>query len=246
MLNLLAPNDLGGGGLAVHLPDDRPVRLPVAAEVLARVAAGASVITEPVPQPAADAIPTPTPVPIADLADDPLRDPVVAAPAGSADARPFRKGDLVVYPAHGIGTVDQVRVEEIAGQKLNWIKISFAENRMCLRVPVRKAQDIGLRRPVSRHAFAEVLTIIRGRPHANRLVWTKRALEYQGKINSGCVKALAEVVRDLRPALDGSESSFSRRNLYESAVDRLAGEFAAVFRTDKAAAVGRLTATSAG
>jgi CarD family transcriptional regulator len=91
-----------------------------------------------------------------------------------------------------------------------------------------------------------VLTIIRGRPHANRLVWTKRALEYQGKINSGCVKALAEVVRDLRPALDGSESSFSRRNLYESAVDRLAGEFAAVFRTDKAAAVGRLTAPSGG
>ena len=242
MLNLLAPNDLGGGGLAVHLPDDRPVRLPVAAEVLARAAAGATVITEPVPQPAADAIPTPPPVPSADLAGDALRDPAVAAAGTSADVRPFRKGDLVVYPAHGIGTVDQVRVEEIAGQKLNWIKISFAENRMCLRVPVRKAQDIGLRRPVSRHAFAEVLTIIRGRPHANRLVWTKRALEYQGKINSGCVKALAEVVRDLRPALDGSESSFSRRNLFESAIDRLAAEFAAVFRTDKAAAVDRLMA----
>ena len=246
MLNLLAPDDLGGGGLAVHLPDDRPVRLPVAPEVLARAAAGASVITEPAPQPAADAIPAPTPVPIADLAGDPASDHLVAAAGTSAEVRPFRKGDLVVYPAHGIGTVDQVRVEEIAGQKLNWIKISFAENRMCLRVPVRKAQDIGLRRPVSRHAFAEVLTIIRGRPHANRLVWTKRALEYQGKINSGCVKALAEVVRDLRPSLDGSESSFSRRNLYESAVDRLAGEFAAVFRTDKAAAVGRLTAPSAG
>ena len=182
------------------------------------------------------------PVPSADLAGDALRDPAVAAAGTSADVRPFRKGDLVVYPAHGIGTVDQVRVEEIAGQKLNWIKISFAENRMCLRVPVRKAQDIGLRRPVSRQAFTEVLAIIRGRPHANRIVWTKRALEYQGKINSGSVKALAEVVRDLRPALDGSESSFSRRNLFESAIDRLAAEFAAVFRTDKAAAVDRLMA----
>jgi CarD family transcriptional regulator, regulator of rRNA transcription len=172
--------------------------------------------------------------------------PVIAEAAapGAApdDARPFRKGDLVVYPTHGIGVVDHIRVEEIGGQKLNWIKISFTENRMSLRIPVRKAKDIGLRRPVSRQAFTEVLAIIRGRPHANRIVWTKRALEYQGKINSGSVKALAEVVRDLRPALDGSESSFSRRNLFESAIDRLAAEFAAVFRTDKAAALDRLMA----
>jgi CarD family transcriptional regulator len=259
----LVPNDFADVRLAVHLPDERPVRLVATTEVLAHVPAatvGANVIAEPdpdpipIPDPAPEGVPDPAPVPIADpvpvpttdLACVPARGPIVTAAAASADTRPFRKGDRVVYPAHGIGTVDQVRVEEIAGQKLNWIKISFAENRMCLRVPVRKAQDIGLRRPVSRHAFAEVLTIIRGRPHANRLVWTKRALEYQGKINSGCVKALAEVVRDLRPALDGSESSFSRRNLYESAVDRLACEFAAVFRTDKAAAVGRLTAPSSG
>jgi CarD family transcriptional regulator len=265
VLTLVALNDLADRRLAVHLPDERPARLLSTAEVLARVAVptvGAKVISEPapdpapvpLPDPAPDPSPDPAPVPIADPSPVPTTDaagthargPVAAAAPAPDEARPFRKGDLVVYPAHGIGTVDQVRVEEIAGQKLNWIKISFAENRMCLRVPVRKAQDIGLRRPVSRHAFAEVLTIIRGRPHANRLVWTKRALEYQGKINSGSVKALAEVVRDLRPALDGSESSFSRRNLYESAVDRLAGEFAAVFRTDKAAAVGRLMAPPTG
>jgi CarD family transcriptional regulator len=265
VLTLVAPNESADIRLAVHLPGKQPVRVLATAEVLAHATNatdGANAIVEPdpdptptpIPGPAPESVPDPGPVPIADpapvpttdLAGAPARGSMVAAAAGSADTRPFRKGDLVVYPAHGIGTVDQVRVEEIAGQKLNWIKISFAENRMCLRVPVRKAQDIGLRRPVSRHAFTEVLTIIRGRPHANRLVWTKRALEYQGKINSGCVKALAEVVRDLRPALDGSESSFSRRNLYESAVDRLAGEFAAVFRTDKAAAVGRLTAPSGG
>ena len=162
-------------------------------------------------------------------------------PGGAAQGvRPFRKGELVVYPAHGIGTVDHVRVEEIGGHKLNWIKISFAENRMSLRIPVRKAMDIGLRRPVTRQAFAEVQTIIRGRPHASRLVWTKRALEYQAKINSGSVKALAEVVRDLRPSLDGGESSFSRRSLFELAIDRLATEFAAVFRIEKAAAISRL------
>jgi CarD family transcriptional regulator len=169
-----------------------------------------------------------------------------AAPPGAAgvttplDVRAFRKGDLVVYPTHGIGTVDQVRVEEIAGHKLNLIKITFAENRMSLRIPVGKARETGLRRPVSRQAFADVLTILKGRPHANRIVWTKRALEYQAKINSGSVKALAEVVRDLRPSLDGSESSFSRRNLFEIAIERLATEFAAVFKLDKAAAIDRL------
>ena len=178
------------------------------------------------------------PTSIANASPDATVMPGVAAQG----ARPFRKGELVVYPAHGIGTVDHVRVEEIGGHKLNWIKISFAENRMSLRIPVRKAMEIGLRRPVTRQAFAEVLTIIRGRPHASRLVWTKRALEYQGKINSGSVKALAEVVRDLRPSLDGGESSFSRRSLFELAIDRLATEFAAVFRTDKAAAIGRLMA----
>ncbi len=175
----------------------------------------------------------------ADVAQ-PVGDAALVPGAAAQGVRPFRKGELVVYPAHGIGTVDHVRVEEIGGHKLNWIKISFAENRMSLRVPVRKAMEIGLRRPVTRQAFAEVLTIIRGRPHTSRLVWTKRALEYQAKINSGSVKALAEVVRDLRPSLDGGESSFSRRSLFESAVDRLATEFAAVFRIDKAAAIARL------
>jgi len=217
MFPLVAPNNTDPGRLSMRRPDGSPVRLLATAEVFERVTAGTA---------------------IAETAADAIVVPAVT----SQDVRPFRKGDLVVYPAHGIGTVDQVRVEEIGGHKMNWIKISFAENRMSLRIPARKAKDIGLRRPVTRQAFAEVLTIIRGRPHANRLVWTKRALEYQGKINSGCVKALAEVVRDLRPSLDGSESSFSRRSLFESAIDRLAGEFAAVFRTDKAAAVGRLMA----
>lgn len=231
--------------MATCLSDDRPASVPATGGVVPAATAamvGAKVMIIPVPDLAA----APMAAPRANMPGGTARAPINPDSATPGEMRAFRKGDLVVYPAHGIGTVDQVRVEEIGGQKLNWIKISFAENRMCLRVPARKAQDIGLRRPVSRQAFAEVLTIIRGRPHPNRLVWTKRALEYQGKINSGCVKALAEVVRDLRPSLDGSELSFSRRNLFESAVDRLAGEFAAVFRTDKAAAVGRLMAPPAG
>jgi CarD family transcriptional regulator len=253
-------NEDGAGRMVTHVPDDGPVGRLATAEVIACVvgagagAEGGGAEGAGAEGAGVDAALGAASDDAAGAVGDPDADPRAAASAAltssgvselaspGGEVRPFRKGDLVVYPAHGIGTVDQVRVEEIGGQKLNWIKISFAENRMSLRVPVRKAKDIGLRRPVSRQAFAEVLAILRGRPHASRLVWTKRALEYQGKINSGCVKALAEVVRDLRPSLDGSESSFSRRNLFESAVDRLAAEFAVVFRTDKAAAMGRLMA----
>jgi len=264
MSPFVAPRDFGHGRVAVHDPNGRAMDMlatdealermtaetaiaPVAAiaSMAATAAATASAATTAIVATTAitatTAIAATTAIPaVRNVSADAAVMPAMA----SQDGRPYRKGDLVVYPAHGIGTVDQVRVEEIGGYKLNWIKISFAENRMCLRIPVRKAKDIGLRRPVTRQAFAEVMTIIRGRPHASRLVWTKRALEYQGKINSGDVKALAEVIRDLRPSMDGSESSFSRRNLFESAIDRLAAEFAAVFRTDKAAAVGRLMSAS--
>ena len=154
--------------------------------------------------------------------------------------RPFRKGELVVYPAHGIGTVDHVRVEEIGGHKLNWIKISFAENRMSLRIPVRKAMDIGLRRPVTRQAFAEVQTIIRGRPHASRLVWTRTRTGIQAKNQPRECQGAGGSRAGLRPSLDGGKLSFSRRSLFELAIDRLATEFAAVFRIEKAAAISRL------
>ena len=242
MHQLVDPKDSGHGRVAVHGPNGRAMELLATDEALERMTAAPAIATATTPAAAATIAATTT-APATAIADRSPR-AAVAPPARAPDARPFRKGDLVVYPTHGIGTVDHVRVEEVAGEKLNWIKISFAENRMSLRIPVRKARDVGLRRPVTRQAFAKVLTIIRGRPHASRLVWTKRVLEYQGKINSGCVQALAEVVRDLRPSMDGSETSFSRRNLFEFAVDRLAAEFAAVFRTDKAAAVGRLMAAS--
>jgi CarD family transcriptional regulator len=241
MFPLVSPQkDVGHGRLAQHGPNGRAMNLLATNEVLERMTAATAVSTAPAT--AAPAIAAAIAIAAAPAIARVSADATIVPAVTSQDVRPFRKGDLVVYPAHGIGMVDQVRVEEIGGQKLNWIKISFAENRMSLRIPVRKAKDIGLRRPVTRQAFVEVLTIIRGRPHASRLVWTKRSLEYQGKINSGSVKALAEVVRDLRPSLDGSESSFSRRSLFESAIDRLATEFAAVFRMDKAAAIDRLMA----
>lgn len=153
------------------------------------------------------------------------------------DADPFRKGDAVVYPAHGVGRIDRVGFEEIAGHRLNLIHISFDENQMTLRVPVAQARSAGLRKLASRQQLADALITLGGRPRASRLMWAKRAQEYLAKINSGEIGALAEVVRDLQTAADGSGSSFSQRNLFELALDRLASEFAAVGRTAKAEAV---------
>ena len=164
-----------------------------------------------------------------------------AAQAKPQDADPFRKGDFVVYPAHGVGKVDRVGSEVIAGHRLNLIHISFAENRMTLRVPVAQARAAGLRKLASPDALTDVLTILRGHPRVSRLMWAKRAQEYLAKINSGDLKALAEVVRDLRSSGDGAGSSFSQRNLFELALDRLAAEFAAVAGTDRAGAIERLS-----
>jgi len=133
-----------------------------------------------------------------------------------------------------------VGFEEIAGHRLNLIHISFDENQMTLRVPVAQARAAGLRKLASRKQLAEALTRVRGRPRASRLMWAKRAQEYLTKINSGDLASLAEVVRDLQSAGDGSGSSFSQRNLFELALDRLAAEFAAVNQTAKVDAVAQL------
>jgi CarD family transcriptional regulator len=112
---------------------------------------------------------------------------------------------------------------------------------MTLRVPVAQARNTGLRKLATPEAMAEVMRILSGRPRASRLMWAKRAQEFLAKINSGDLKMLAEVVRDLHTSAGGSGPSFSQRNLFELAVDRLAGELAGVSQTDKAEAVGKLT-----
>jgi CarD family transcriptional regulator len=163
-----------------------------------------------------------------------------AAQIKPEDANPFRRGDVVVYPTHGVGRVDRVGFEEIAGHRLNLIHISFEDNRMTLRVPVAQARATGLRRLASRQALAAALATMKGRPRVSRLMWAKRSQEYLAKINTGNPGALAEVVRDLQSAGDGSNSSFSQRNLFELALERLAAEFAAVDRIAKLDAIDML------
>ena len=172
------------------------------------------------------------------MVDAAFRDAATGAMPPAKDR--FRKGDFVVYPSHGVGRVDQVGVVDVAGHRLNVVQISFAENAMVLRIPVVKAAGAGLRKLAGPDVLALAMTTLQGRPRASRLMWAKRAQEYQAKINSGDPKALAEVVRDLQAASDGS-SSFSQRNLFELALERLAAEFAAASNTDKATAISRIT-----
>jgi CarD family transcriptional regulator len=166
-----------------------------------------------------------------------------AAQAQVQDDDPFCAGDFVVYPTHGVGKVDRVGTEEIGGHRLDLIYISFDETKMTLRVPVAQARVTGLRKLATKEAMAQALVILAGRPRVSRLMWAKRAQEFQAKINSGNLKSVAEVVRDLQSAANGSAPSYSQRNLFELAIDRLAGEFAGVEGTDKAEAIVTLTKT---
>jgi CarD family transcriptional regulator len=166
-----------------------------------------------------------------------------AAKIKPKEAHPFRKGDAVVYPAHGVGRVERVGFEEIAGHHLNLIHISFEDNQMTLRVPVAQARAAGLRKLASQQTLAAALATLKGRPKASRLMWSKRSQEYLAKINTGDPGALAEVVRDLQSAGEGSNSSFSQRNLFGLALERLAGEFAAARQIAKVDAIELLNRT---
>ncbi|MEK9672527.1 MAG: CarD family transcriptional regulator [Rhodospirillaceae bacterium] len=141
-------------------------------------------------------------------------------------------GDYVVYPTHGVGKVVGVETEEIAGHKLDLFVISFDKDRMTLRVPVSKAPTSGLRRLSTRKIMDEAMTTLKGRARIKRTMWSRRAQEYEAKINSGNPVSIAEVVRDLHRNVGQPDQSFSERQIYEAARDRLAAELAAVDKID--------------
>ncbi len=145
---------------------------------------------------------------------------------------PFTPGDYVVYPTHGVGKVTSIEIQEIAGHKLKLFVISFDRDRMTLRVPVTKADTSGLRRLSSRKMMDVAMETLRGRARVKRTMWSRRAQEYEAKINSGNPISIAEVVRDLHRNVGQPDQSFSERQIYESARDRLAYEVAAVERID--------------
>lgn len=162
------------------------------------------------------------------------------APRIPSKAENFVEGDHVVYPTHGVGRVERIATEEIAGHKLELIHITFEENRMTLRVPVAKARSAGLRKLATRKMFDEALAVLRGRARIKRTMWSRRAQEYEAKINSGDPLSIAEVVRDLHRNAGQPDQSFSERQIYEAAMDRLAAELAALDQTEKAVAATKL------
>ena len=152
----------------------------------------------------------------------------------------FKTGDFVVYPTHGVGKIVGIETQEISGISLQVIIINFDKDRMTLRVPVSKAKNSGLRRLSTRKVMDAALTTLKGRSRVKRAMWSRRAQEYEAKINSGDPVSIAEVVRDLHRNAGQPEQSYSERQIYEAALDRLARELAAVERIDKDSATQKL------
>lgn len=149
----------------------------------------------------------------------------------------FSVGDHVVYPAHGVGQVQGIETQEVAGLKLEVYVITFDHEKMTLRVPTGKAKTAGLRPLAEGNVVSQALTTLKGRARVKRTMWSRRAQEYEAKINSGDLISIAEVVRDLHRAENQPEQSYSERQLYESALDRMAREVAAIEQIDRDAAV---------
>jgi CarD family transcriptional regulator len=149
----------------------------------------------------------------------------------------FRPNDFVVYPAHGVGRIISIEEQEVAGFKLELFVISFEKDKMTLRVPTHKATKVGMRSLSSPDVVAHAMKTLRGKAKIKKAMWSRRAQEYEQKINSGDLIAIAEVVRDLHRADDQREQSYSERQLYEAALERLTREIAAVAGNDEVAAV---------
>lgn len=152
----------------------------------------------------------------------------------------FAVNDYVVYPTHGVGKVVDVVTEEIAGYELKLFVIHFAAEKMTLRVPIGKAQDSGLRKISSRDKMQTAIGTLRGRARAKRTMWSRRAQEYEAKINSGDPVMIAEVVRDLHRPPDRPDQSYSERQMYEAALNRLALELSLVEKIELDAASQKL------
>ena len=140
----------------------------------------------------------------------------------------FKTNEFIVYPAHGVGQILAIEEQEIAGAKLELFVINFIKDKMTLRVPTAKIVSVGMRKLAEAPLVKRALETLKGRARIKRTMWSRRAQEYEAKINSGDINAIAEVVRDLFRSEAQPEQSYSERQLYEAALDRLMREIAAV------------------
>ncbi|WLB53793.1 CarD family transcriptional regulator [Bradyrhizobium japonicum] len=210
-----------------------------------------------VAKPAAAKAPAAKPAaPKAPVAAAPAKAPVAAKPAVKpAAAAPkveekkvvtqrqgFKANEFVVYPAHGVGQILAIEEQEIAGAKLELFVINFIKDKMTLRVPTAKVANVGMRKLSDPALVKKALETLKGRARVKRTMWSRRAQEYEAKINSGDIVAIAEVVRDLYRSESQPEQSYSERQLYEAALDRLSREIAVVQHSTETEAVKEIEA----
>lgn len=196
-------------------------------------------VTQKAPKKAAEAAPAPTRVeaPVAPSAPVPTAEakpvaPVTEKPKTAKPAAPVKHGfkplEFVVYPAHGVGQILAIEEQEVAGFKLELFVVSFSKDKMILKVPTPKSIAVGMRKLAGPDVVKQALNTLTGRARIKRTMWSRRAQEYEAKINSGDLVAIAEVIRDLYRSEAQPEQSYSERQLYEAALDRVAREIAAV------------------
>jgi CarD family transcriptional regulator len=161
----------------------------------------------------------------------------VAAKKPTLQRQGFKTNEFIVYPAHGVGQIVAIEEQEVAGYKLELFVISFIKDKMTLRVPTTKIVSVGMRKLAEPALVKRALETLKGRARIKRTMWSRRAQEYEAKINSGDITAIAEVVRDLFRSDTQPEQSYSERQLYEAALDRLSREISAVQRITETEAV---------
>lgn len=170
------------------------------------------------------------------MVDTAFRKTSTSAPQAGRD---FLQGEFVVYPTHGVGRIEWIGVEELGGYRVSTIRVFFAETLLTIRIPAAMLSTTGLRKLANANDLEAALAILRERPRVSKAIWQKRAEEYRLKINSGELPTLAGVVRDLQE-LPGRNASYSQRNLYTLAIERMAEEFAAVQGIDRIQALEKL------
>ncbi len=159
--------------------------------------------------------------------------PAAKALKSASQRQGFKLNEFVVYPAHGVGQIVAIEEQEVAGFKLELFVISFSKDKLTLRVPTSKVTGVGMRKISDPDTAKRSLDILTGRARVKRTMWSRRAQEYETKINSGDINAIAEVVRDLYRSEAQPEQSYSERQLYEAALDRMVREIAAVQKSNE-------------
>ncbi|AWL93189.2 MULTISPECIES: CarD family transcriptional regulator [Bradyrhizobium] len=220
---------------------------PAAKATAAKPAVKPVAAKAPAAKPAASKAPVAAPAKAPVAAAKPAVKPAAAAPKVEekkvvTQRQGFKANEFVVYPAHGVGQILAIEEQEIAGAKLELFVINFIKDKMTLRVPTAKVANVGMRKLSEPALVKKALETLKGRARVKRTMWSRRAQEYEAKINSGDIVAIAEVVRDLYRSESQPEQSYSERQLYEAALDRLSREIAVVQHSTETEAVKEIEA----